>query len=81
MPTDFLTVLDAPEGLEHLLLAGAGQEAPPPASGDGIERLEAVLPDYIGRQRWFGAKAEGAVRVEIADVVRLPAQPQPAARC
>jgi len=65
-----IPMLKVPEGLENLLVRTL-------AAGGGMERLEALLPDYISDQRWFGAKAEGAVRgVEIADAVRIQARPR-----
>jgi maltose alpha-D-glucosyltransferase/alpha-amylase len=38
-------------------------------SGDGVRRLEALLPAYLQRQRWFGSKARNIVRARIADSV------------
>ena len=38
-------------------------------SGDGVRRLEALLPAYLQRQRWFGSKARNIVRAKIADSV------------
>ncbi len=38
-------------------------------SGDGVRRLEALLPAYLQRQRWFGGKARNIVRARIADSV------------
>ncbi len=64
-----LPVLRVPEGQEPLLDALA-------ADGE-MELLEALLPDYVRAQRWFGAKAEGDVRVDIADAVRIQASARP----
>jgi maltose alpha-D-glucosyltransferase/alpha-amylase len=36
-------------------------------SGDGVRRLETLLPAYLQRQRWFGSKSKNIVRVKIAD--------------
>ncbi len=36
-------------------------------SGDGVRRLEALLPAFMQRQRWFGSKSRTIVRVKIAD--------------
>ena len=69
-PRGEIPVLRVPEGLENLLVHTL-------ASGGGMERFETLLPDYVGGQRWFGAKAEGEVRVEVADAVRIQAQPRP----
>jgi maltose alpha-D-glucosyltransferase/alpha-amylase len=38
-------------------------------SGDGVRRLEAILPAYLQRQRWFGSKSRNIVRAKIADSV------------
>ncbi len=36
-------------------------------SGEGVRRLEAILPAYMQRQRWFGSKSRNIVRAKIAD--------------
>ncbi|HEX4308557.1 MAG TPA: maltose alpha-D-glucosyltransferase [Acidobacteriaceae bacterium] len=36
-------------------------------SGDGVRRLETLLPAYLQRQRWFGSKSRNIVRAKIAD--------------
>ena len=38
-------------------------------SGDGVRRLEALLPAYLERQRWFGSKSKSIVRVKIVDTL------------
>jgi len=38
-------------------------------SGDGVRRLESLLPVYMQRQRWFGSKSRNIVRAKIADSV------------
>ncbi|HEX4039307.1 MAG TPA: maltose alpha-D-glucosyltransferase [Acidobacteriaceae bacterium] len=38
-------------------------------SGDGVRHLEALLPAFLQRQRWFGSKSRTIVRVKIADSV------------
>ncbi|HEX4064439.1 MAG TPA: maltose alpha-D-glucosyltransferase [Acidobacteriaceae bacterium] len=40
-------------------------------SGDGVRRLEALLPAFLQRQRWFGSKSRTIVRVKIADSVQF----------
>jgi maltose alpha-D-glucosyltransferase / alpha-amylase len=35
------------------------------------ERLPAVLPDYLKKQRWFGGKARRILRADIADTILL----------
>ncbi len=69
-PRDRLPVLYVAEGIENLLV-------PTMAHGRAPERLQALLPDYIQHQRWFGAKGQAVERVEIADAVRLQARPFP----
>jgi maltose alpha-D-glucosyltransferase/alpha-amylase len=36
-------------------------------SGDGVRRLESLLPAWLQRQRWFGSKSRNIVRARIAD--------------
>ncbi len=38
-------------------------------SGDGVRRLEAMLPSWLQRQRWFGNKSQTIVRARIVDSV------------
>ncbi len=38
-------------------------------SGDGVRRLEAMLPAWLQRQRWFGNKSQTIVRARIVDSV------------
>jgi maltose alpha-D-glucosyltransferase/alpha-amylase len=38
-------------------------------SGDGVRRLESLLPAFLQRQRWFGSKSRNIVRAKIADSV------------
>jgi len=38
-------------------------------SGEGVRRLEAILPAFMQRQRWFGSKSRNIVRAKIADSV------------
>ncbi|MFP5230723.1 MAG: maltose alpha-D-glucosyltransferase [Acidobacteriota bacterium] len=40
-------------------------------SGDGLRRLEAMLPAWLQRQRWFGSKSRTIVRARIVDSVLL----------
>jgi maltose alpha-D-glucosyltransferase/alpha-amylase len=40
-------------------------------SGDGVRRLEALLPAFLQRQRWFGSKSRTIVRVKIADSMQF----------
>ncbi|MDX1531805.1 MAG: alpha-glucosidase C-terminal domain-containing protein, partial [Rhodothermales bacterium] len=65
-----LPVLRVAEGLENLLIKTLVRD-------DGMERLEALLPDFLARQRWFGAKDRAIRGVRIRDAVRLQARPFP----
>ncbi|MGA8109968.1 MAG: alpha-glucosidase C-terminal domain-containing protein, partial [Acidobacteriaceae bacterium] len=40
-------------------------------SGDGVRHLEALLPSFLQRQRWFGSKSRTIVRVKIADSLQF----------
>ncbi|MCA9471700.1 MAG: maltose alpha-D-glucosyltransferase [Nitrospirales bacterium] len=41
-------------------------------TGRDRKRLEAILPDYLQRCRWFGGKARILQNVEIADTIAVP---------
>ncbi len=38
-------------------------------SGEGVRQLEALLPGYLQRQRWFGSKSRSIVRAAVTDSV------------
>ena len=40
-------------------------------SGEGVRKLEALLPAWLQRQRWFGAKSRKIRRVQVADSVLI----------
>ncbi|HEY6445587.1 MAG TPA: maltose alpha-D-glucosyltransferase [Acidobacteriaceae bacterium] len=40
-------------------------------TGEGLRKLEALLPGYLQRQRWFGGKSRTITRAQIADSVRF----------
>ncbi len=65
-----IPTLRVPEGLQNLLVKTL-------ASGGGMEKLEAILPDFLKGQRWFGGKAAGAGRVHVVDAVRIQTKPRP----
>jgi maltose alpha-D-glucosyltransferase/alpha-amylase len=46
--------------------------------GPGRQRLEAVLPDVLRRQRWFGGKARAVRGVSVADVIPVGPKDRPA---
>ena len=59
---------DEPAALDLLTKGWAGFLA-----GHGMELLERVLPEWLGRQRWFGAKTRTIVGTRLLDWVELPA--------
>ena len=61
-------VLPVAEGLQNLLV-------PTMAQRRGPEQLESLLPEFIQKQRWFGAKGKVIEAVEIEDAVRLKSDP------
>ena len=63
-----LPVLHVPEGLQNLLV-------PTMARGRSPEAFESLLPDFIHKQRWFGAKDRDIASVEVEDAVRLRSDP------
>ncbi|WP_040605730.1 maltose alpha-D-glucosyltransferase [Salisaeta longa] len=63
-----LPVLRVSEGLQNLLV-------PTMARDRGPEQLEALLPDFIQKQRWFGGKSSAVDDVYVADAVRLHTNP------
>jgi maltose alpha-D-glucosyltransferase / alpha-amylase len=54
---------------EQAFYVESGQDWQSILSGDGVRRLEALLPAYLQRQRWFGSKSRSMVRVKIADTL------------
>ncbi len=46
--------------------------------GRGRQRLEAILPDVLQRQRWFGGKSRAVRDVKVADVVGIGKKDRPA---
>jgi maltose alpha-D-glucosyltransferase / alpha-amylase len=65
-----LPVLHAREGLQNLLVKTLAHDS-------SMEQFEALLPEHILEQRWFGAKGEEIQQVTIADAVRLATRPAP----
>ncbi|HYE56907.1 MAG TPA: maltose alpha-D-glucosyltransferase [Rhodothermales bacterium] len=65
-----LPVLRIDEGLHELLV-------PTMARSGGIAALEALLPDYLPRQRWYGHKDAGRPSVHLHDAVRIQRTPFP----
>jgi maltose alpha-D-glucosyltransferase/alpha-amylase len=62
-PADLPTVRVA-EGLHNVLV-------PTMTASTSPADLERVLPDFLVRQRWYGAKSAGAPTVRLRDAVRL----------
>jgi maltose alpha-D-glucosyltransferase / alpha-amylase len=65
-----LEVLEVPEGLENVLVRTLVHER-------GMERLEELLPSFLGKQRWFGSTEQNISSVRVNDAVRLQANPRP----
>ncbi len=61
-------ILPVAEGLQNLLV-------PTMAQRRGPEQLESLLPEFINKQRWFGAKGDVIEAVGIEDAVRLKSDP------
>ncbi len=59
---------DEPAVLDLLTKGWAGFLA-----GHGLELLERVLPEWLQRQRWFGAKTRTILKTKLLDWVELPA--------
>ncbi len=68
-PAPAETVKDGADG--DLLSHGIGGLL----TGSGLDLLQRSLPNYLQRQRWFGAKSRTVDTVRVADWVTLPAQP------
>ena len=65
-----LPVLSVAEGIQNLLVKTMVRDR-------GMERLQALLPDYVKDQRWFGAKDQTIREITIEDAIRLQTQPFP----
>jgi maltose alpha-D-glucosyltransferase/alpha-amylase len=61
-------VLPVAEGLQNLLV-------PTMAQRRGPEQFESLLPEFLERQRWFGAKGDVIEAVHVEDAVRLQSGP------
>ncbi|MFH1724315.1 MAG: maltose alpha-D-glucosyltransferase [Elusimicrobiota bacterium] len=47
-------------------------------AGKGLTAFERILPGYLNRQRWFGAKSRGLKSVRVSDVIAMPRGPRAA---
>jgi maltose alpha-D-glucosyltransferase/alpha-amylase len=63
-----LPVLDVPEGVENILIRTLVQDR-------SMERFEAILPEYMGDQRWFGGQSNDIASINVDDAVRIQAEP------
>ncbi len=63
-----LPILTVEEGLQNLLV-------PTMAQSTGPEALAQILPTFIAKQRWFGAKGHDIDAVSVEDAVRLSSDP------
>jgi maltose alpha-D-glucosyltransferase / alpha-amylase len=78
VPAEAEVMEDAPE-LPHLRVDEGLHEllVPTMARSGGIAALEALLPDFLPRQRWYGRKHAGTPAVHLHDAVRLQRAPFP----
>ncbi len=65
-----LPVLSVSEGIQNLLVKTMVRDK-------GMQHLEALLPEYVMDQRWYGAKDRKIESIAVEDAVRLQADPFP----
>ena len=58
--------------LENLDLLGKGTGINHILTGPGLDLLQELLPAYLQRQRWFGAKSRTIASVEVIDSAPIP---------
>ena len=68
LPVQGETEAEAPAALDLLTKGWAGFVA-----GHGLSLLETALPEWLPRQRWFGAKTRKIQSARVLDWVELPA--------
>lgn len=51
----------------HTLQVAGASDWQSVLSGEGVEKLETILPDFLQRQRWFGGKSHKIQSTRIAD--------------
>jgi len=70
-PRDARTLprLQVTEGIQNLLVRTL-------AENGSMAQLEAVLPAYLQKQRWYGSKGRSIAEVTIADAVRIRREPR-----
>jgi maltose alpha-D-glucosyltransferase / alpha-amylase len=69
-----LQVIDVPEGIMNILVKTM-------AAGGAMSHFEELLPAYMQRQRWYGAKGQPVEGIEIRDAVRIATEPAPIYLC
>jgi len=57
----------AEEGAEQAFYVETERDWQTVLGGEGVRKLETLLPGYLQRQRWFGGKSKSITRVEVAD--------------
>ncbi|HEX4006952.1 MAG TPA: maltose alpha-D-glucosyltransferase [Acidobacteriaceae bacterium] len=59
----------AGEGEENSFYVESEQNWQNVLTGEGVGKLEALLPGYLQRQRWFGGKAKTISRAQVSDTL------------
>jgi maltose alpha-D-glucosyltransferase / alpha-amylase len=57
----------ADDGSEQSFYVSSERDWPSVLGAENVSSLEALLPAYLQRQRWFGSKSRTIVRVQVAD--------------
>jgi maltose alpha-D-glucosyltransferase/alpha-amylase len=57
----------AEEGTEQAFYVENERDWQTVLAGEGVHKLETLLPGYLQRQRWFGGKSRSLLRVEVTD--------------
>ncbi|HEY5055815.1 MAG TPA: alpha-glucosidase C-terminal domain-containing protein, partial [Acidobacteriaceae bacterium] len=70
--------MDSGESTLDLVTAASGNIWRDLLAGPGLSLLQELLPSYLTRQRWFGAKSRTVSSVRILDWVELPRLPSAA---
>ena len=68
-------VVDTEKAALDLVTASAENQWRDLLAGPGLNLIQQLLPDYLVRQRWFGAKSRTISSVRVLDWVELPGIP------
>src|SRR5579872_2123330 len=68
------TAADIPEEQEQSFFVEHERDWQPVLTGEGVRKLEALLPAWLQRQRWFGSKSRTISRARVADSVLIDDQ-------